>query len=53
MREAASNNGMQRTRNYQVSHARLVAGDRSCAPLMPSVMPLALKTECALSLIVL
>jgi hypothetical protein len=29
---------MQRTRNQQVSHARLVAGGDSCAPLMPSVM---------------
>jgi hypothetical protein len=28
---------MQRTRNQQVSHARLIAGSSSCAPLMPSV----------------
>ena len=28
---------MQRTRNQLVSHARLVAGGGSCAPLMPSV----------------
>src|SRR2546425_12961572 len=34
---AKSNNGMQRTRNQHVSHARLVAGGGSCAPLMPSV----------------
>jgi hypothetical protein len=31
------NNGMQRTRNWHVSHAGLVAGGGSCAPLMPSV----------------
>jgi hypothetical protein len=35
--DAPPNNGMQRTRNYHVSHARLVAGGRSCAPLMPDV----------------
>ena len=36
-RDAAPNNGMQRTRNQRVSHARLVAGGGSCAPLKPSV----------------
>src|SRR2546425_11819728 len=35
---AKANNGMQRTRNQHVSHARLVVGGGSCAPLMPSVM---------------
>jgi hypothetical protein len=34
------NNGMHPTRNQHVSHARLVAGGGSCAPLMPSVMRL-------------
>jgi hypothetical protein len=32
------NNGMQRTRNEHVSHARLIAGGGSCAPLMSIVM---------------
>ncbi len=34
------NNGMQRTRNYHVSHARLVSTGGSCAPLMPGVISL-------------
>ncbi len=39
-RQRHHNKGMQRTRNKRVSHARLVAGGGSCAPLMPTVMRL-------------
>lgn len=36
---------MQRTHNKHVSHARLVAGGGSCAPLMPNVMRLPVSKE--------
>jgi hypothetical protein len=45
MTTKTAHNGMQRTRNWRVSYARLVAGGGSCVPLMPSVGWLRLDVE--------
>jgi hypothetical protein len=41
---------MQRTRNQHVSHARLVAGGGSCAPLMPGVGRLPQVRQCTITI---